>query len=138
MEKRIVLIVLWILCTLGMVLHFNYHIGELFYGIDIVRPDANGKVPTGVFIIRTLYYHLPMVWIVLIMYGKKPWIHSGLLLVGVGYSLSHLAHLTGELLNPERSPSQISLLILVFVLSVVLAYEHYLYWKLRKEKPIEG
>ena len=28
-------------------LHFNYHIGELFYGVDITKEDANGTVPIG-------------------------------------------------------------------------------------------
>ncbi|MEM1257487.1 MAG: hypothetical protein AAGH81_03075 [Bacteroidota bacterium] len=127
------IIILWLLTLIGMVLHFNYHIGELFYGIDVTRPDANGKVPIGVFIIRTLYYHLPMVWIFLVIYGKKSWMRFGLFLVGFGYSLSHLAHVVGELLNPEKNPSQISLLVLVFLLSAILAYEHYKYWRQKTE-----
>ena len=68
MDKRIILIVLWTLCTIGMILHFNYHVGEIFYGIDIERPNANGIVPVGVFIIRSVFYHIPFVWILLIIY----------------------------------------------------------------------
>lgn len=123
------LIILWLLTLIGMVLHFNYHIGEIFYGIDVVRPDADGKVPLGVFIIRTLFYHLPMVWIILLLYGKKSWIRLGLWIVAIGYSIAHLGHVIGELLNPERNPSQISLLILVFLVSAILAFEHYAYWQ---------
>ena len=123
------LIVLWLLTLVGMILHFNYHIGELFYGIDVVRPDSDGTVPIGVFIIRTIYYHLPMVWILIILYAKKTWIRFPLFLISAVYALSHLGHLVGELLNPERSPSQISLLVLVVVLASILVYEHFGYWK---------
>ncbi|MEM1336295.1 MAG: hypothetical protein AAF634_14550 [Bacteroidota bacterium] len=128
---------LWLLTIIGMILHFNYHIGELFYGIDITRADANGEVPVGVVIIRTLYYHFPMLWILLVIYGRTLWLRLGLFLVSAGYSLSHLAHLVGELFTPERSPSQISLLVLVFGLSVLLAFEHYRYWKHNKGYPIK-
>ncbi|MGD1947843.1 MAG: hypothetical protein ACFB0A_16665 [Croceivirga sp.] len=132
MDIRTRLVILWLLTLIGMVLHFNYHVGELFYGIDIERPDANGEVPIGVFVIRSIYYHLPMIWMLFIMYGTRSWIRISLFLVAIGYSLSHFAHVIGESLNPERSLSQISLLILVFLLSMLLAFEHYNYWKLKK------
>ena len=38
-------IVLWILLLAGMILHFNYHVSKIFYGIDVARPGANGEIP---------------------------------------------------------------------------------------------
>ena len=36
------ILLFWVLTTVAMVLHFDFHIGDLFYGIDIVQPGANG------------------------------------------------------------------------------------------------
>ena len=129
MDKRIILIILWLLCTIGMILHFNYHIGELFYGIDIIRPDANGEVPLGVFIIRSVFYHIPFVWILLIMYRSSKFWKISLFVISSLYALAHIGHFIGELSNEALSISQVSLLFTVLVTSLILVFEHYRYWK---------
>lgn len=129
MDKRIILIILWLLCTIGMILHFNYHIGELFYGIDIIRPDANGEVPLGVFIIRSVFYHIPFVWILLIMYRSSKFWKISLFVISSLYALAHIGHFIGELSNEVLSISQVSLLFTVLVTSLMLVFEHYRYWK---------
>jgi len=129
MTTKTKLIILWLVTQIGMILHFNYHIGEIFYGIDVVRPDADGKVPLGTFIIRTIYYHLPVIWILVIMYTDKKIIRLLLLITSVLYLLSHLFHWIGELMNPERGPSQLSLLGVVLLVAAFLAWEHFKYFK---------
>ena len=60
-------ITLWGLLIIAMVLHFNYHVGELFYGIDIKREGADGTIPMRAHIIKNIYYHLPIIWILILL-----------------------------------------------------------------------
>lgn len=124
MTNQIKLITLWTLTVIGMILHFNYHIGELFYGIDVVREDATGEEPMSVFVIRTLFYHLPMLWIVWILYACKRWMQVALFAISILYSLAHASHLFGEL-KGSLNPSQTGLLSVVFIVSVLLVIEHW-------------
>ncbi len=36
MPKIHICVTLWIILIIMMILHFNYHVGEIFYGIDVV------------------------------------------------------------------------------------------------------
>lgn len=129
MANQTKLITLWGLTIIGMILHFNYHIGELFYGIDVVREDATGEEPVSVLVIRTLFYHLPMLWIVFILYACKRWMYVVLFVISILYALAHASHLFGELTG-RLNPSQTGLLAVVFIISALLAVEH---WKAVKK-----
>ncbi len=129
METKNTLITLWIIIIIGMILHFNYHIGELFYGIDIVIPETTGEVPISTFVIRTLFYHLPILFLLVIIYSKKKWINFIMLLVSCLYFLAHFSHVIGELMEPEKDISQISLLTIVLIVAGILNFEHYRFWK---------
>ena len=133
MSLQLKLIILWILCVIGMILHFNYHVSELFYGIDIISPDANGEVPLRVFVIRSVFYHMPFVWILLIMFKSSVFWRLSLFSISVLYAIAHLGHLIGEIANPKRDISQMALLFTVLVTSIVLAAVHYQYWKQAKD-----
>ncbi len=128
-DPKFKLILLWLFTTIGMILHFNYHVGEIFYGIDIVRPEATGEVPIGVFVIRSVFYHLPFIWMLLIVYVKNALLKPILFGISLLYLLSHGAHLAGELSQEQIDPSQTSLLALVLVVAGMLSTEHYLWWK---------
>ncbi|MEM9023589.1 MAG: hypothetical protein AAGB22_07595 [Bacteroidota bacterium] len=129
MSDQLKLILLWLLTTVGMILHFNYHVSGVFYGIDITTPGADGTVPIGVLVVRTLYYHLPVVWILLLMYVNKPGMNLTLFIISVLYLLSHGAHVAGEVSKAEKDPSQISLLSLVLLVAGMLSVEHFRYWR---------
>lgn len=124
MENQNKLVVLWLLTVIGMILHFNYHIGGIFYGIDVVRPDADGKETTGVLIIRNVFYHLPLLFIVSILYLKSKWFKWKMFILSCLYALAHASHLFGEFRHEEINPSQVSLLSVVFIIAVVLVIEH--------------
>ncbi|MEM9889203.1 MAG: hypothetical protein AAF849_25265 [Bacteroidota bacterium] len=120
-------ILFWLILVVLMILHFNYHVSEIFYGIDVVQEDAAGKVPIGIHFIRNIFYHLPIVWIVVLMSTNKKVIRLGLFIISLIYTLSHAMHLVGELLRPDIS--QISLLSLMLFISVLLSISHFKYWK---------
>ncbi len=122
-------VILWVLVLIGMILHFNYHVSGIFYGIDVVKPGSNGVEPTSLFIIRTVFYHLPFLWIVMIMYTNSRLADLCLLIISGIYAIANAFHVFGELTKDEKNASQISLLVIVFLLSVLLAFEHYRLFK---------
>ena len=120
-------ILFWLLLVITMMLHFNYHIGELFYGIEITRENADGTVPSGTHIIRNIFYHLPIVWIIVLILTDAKVIRAGLFIISLVYLIAHGLHLAKDLSNPDFS--QTPLLSLSFTISVLLSIEHYKYWK---------
>jgi len=121
-------ILLWLMLIIMMILHFNYHVGEIFYGIDIVSENANGVVPSSTHVIRGIFYHLPIIYILLLIMVQAKILRIILLVIAVLYTLSHGMHLFGELSHPDIS--QISLLSLTLITSALLSFEHYKYWKM--------
>jgi len=115
-----------------MMLHFNYHIGELFYGVDITKEDANGTVPIGTHIIRNIFYHLPIIWVIVLILTDNKFIRAALFIVSLVYVLSHSLHLAKDLSNPDLS--QTPLLFLSLIIAILLSVEHYKYWRISDEK----
>ncbi len=122
-------IIYWLLLVIIMVLHFNYHVGEIFYGIDVARENADGVVPIGTHAIRNIFYHLPVVWITILLTYQSNFIKVGLFIISIVYWTSHLMHFVKDLANPGFS--QTPLLILALFISTILSFEHYKYWKNR-------
>ena len=120
-------IIYWLLLVIIMVLHFNYHVGEIFYGIDVARENADGVVPIGTHVIRNIFYHLPVVWITVLLTYQSNFVRGGLFIISVIYWISHLMHLIKDLANPGFS--QTPLLFLAILISTLLTFEHYKYWK---------
>ena len=120
-------IIYWLLLVIIMVLHFNYHVGEIFYGIDVARENADGVVPIGTHVIRNIFYHLPIVWITILLTYQSNLIRVGLFIISIVYWTSHLMHLVKDFANPGFS--QTPLLILALLISTILTFEHYKYWK---------
>ena len=120
-------IIYWLLLVIIMMLHFNYHVGEIFYGIDVARENADGTVPVGTHVIRNIFYHLPVVWIIVLLSYQSNLVRVGLFIISVVYWMSHLMHLVKDLTNPGFS--QTPLLLLALFISTLLTLEHYKYWK---------
>ena len=100
------IIILWSLLIIAMILHFNYHVGAIFYGIDIVKDDVNGTIPIGVHVIRNIFYHLPILWILMLMYFNSKLIRLVLFLISLIYTGAHLMHLLKDLaaINLSQTP----------------------------------
>jgi hypothetical protein len=114
------LITLWLLLLIGMILHVNYHLTKIFYGIDIVRPGANGTIPAMAQILKTVFYHFPMIFIVALLYLKQKWFRISMLIISLIYTISHAIHVLGELKKPEIDLAQVPLLSLLFIFSLLL------------------
>jgi len=120
-------IIYWLLLVIIMMLHFNYHVGEIFYGIDVARENADGIVPVGTHVIRNIFYHLPVVWIIVLLSYQSNLVRVGLFIISVVYWISHLMHLIKDLAN--LGFSQTPLLLLALFVSSLLTLEHYKYLK---------
>lgn len=129
MNRVQVAVSLWILLIIAMILHFNYHVSGIFYGIDVKNKDANGTEPNSLHIIRLIYYHLPILWILILIYFKQRWVKLLLLIISGLYALSHIFHLFGELKHPEFNPSQITLLSITALVAILLSVEHFKLFK---------
>ncbi|MEM7151369.1 MAG: hypothetical protein AAF799_00935 [Myxococcota bacterium] len=51
---------LWLVLVVGMVLHFNYGVSGLRYGVPLEQPGATGQVPWSNFVIKTVFYVVPL------------------------------------------------------------------------------
>ncbi len=128
------LVILWALTVIGMILHFNYEVSGIFYGINLTRPNATGQEPASLFIIRTLFYHLPFMWILLVIYINNRSADLILFIISILYSIAHGFHFSGELFKKEKNPSQLSLLFIVFVTALFLSVEHFRLYRTRTER----
>lgn len=120
-------ILFWLILVVMMILHFNYHVGDIFYGISVLRENSDGSVPIGTHAIRNIFYHLPIVWILVLVYFDTKIVRAGLFGISIVYSLSHAMHLVGGLKEPDLS--QIPLLILALIVSILLSIEHFRYFR---------
>ncbi len=120
MDNRTRIIILWLMFVVCMILHFNYHVSGIFYGIDVERPTADGTFPPSLIIIRLLFQHLPLLYIVALMFFERSWARITNLVLSALYTLANAFHLVGELAHPPVNPSQAVLLVITLLLSLVL------------------
>ncbi|MCS6823210.1 MAG: hypothetical protein NZ529_02855 [Cytophagaceae bacterium] len=139
-EKRIHRITtLWMFLIIGMMLHSNYHLSKLFYGINIVRPGSNGTVPITAHLIKNIYYHIPIISLMIFLYFHSYWVRFVLFAVSLTFNISHTLHLIGEFRKPDPDASQIPLLSIVLVVSTTLTVEHWKYFmELKKKKKTQN
>lgn len=123
------LIVLWILVIIGMILHFNYHVSEIFYGINVVRPEAKGVVPASAHVIKNIFYHVPLLIITSILYFTGKWHKLALFIIGLAFTASHAMHLAGEFKHTTYDLSQIPLLVIVLFVSLLINKASWDYYK---------
>jgi len=114
-----------------MILHFNYHIAGIFYGIDVKRPDANGTVPLSLAFIRAIFQIFPMCFCTVILCFQQRFVRQANFGLSVLYTLANIAHVIGEFLQ-KAELSQINLLMFVLVASLLLNYFAWLW--LREEE----
>lgn len=120
MVNRIKIIILWNMLVVCMILHFNYHVSGIFYGIDVEKPDANGIFPPGLVVIRILFQHLPILYAAALLLWENNLLRKANFALSGLYTFANAFHLVGELAHPPIDPSQAILLSVTFILSIVL------------------
>ena len=123
------LVTLWILIIIGMILHFNYHVSEIFYGINVAKPDANGIIPAAAHVIKNIFYHIPLLIVISLLYFNSKWYKLGLFVLSIIFTLAHAQHLFGEFKQETYDLSQIPLLVIVLLTSVLINKTSWDYYK---------
>ncbi len=137
MTDRLRAIILWNMLVVCMILHFNYHVSGVFYGIDVVRPDADGTFPPTLIVIRALFQLLPL------LYAAALLLWDGVLVARVNavlsglYLLANAGHLAGEFARPPVDPSQVALLSVTLLLSIALLMVS-VRWVRRPQAPLQA
>ncbi len=133
---RLRILFFWVLTTVCMILHFNFHVGDLFYGINIVREGANGQKPGSLVVIRFIFEIFPLVWAVSLLYLQSITWRRVNFFLSVPFTLAHISHVVGEL--KEGDPSQLVLLTFVMLMSFLLTLESWKWMKSPDSVPASG
>ncbi len=115
---RIQLSLLWLMMVVGMMLHFDYHVSGIFYGIELKRANATGEFPPTIWLIRFVFQLAPMMAVTFLLFFEQQWFRVAHFGVSILYTLAHASHLMREFEKPDMS--QLNLLSLVLVVSLLL------------------
>ncbi|MFT4033565.1 MAG: hypothetical protein QM669_14190 [Siphonobacter sp.] len=130
---RLRILFFWVITTVCMILHFNFHVGDLFYGIDLVQSGANGQKPNSLVIIRFIFEIFPLLWATFLFYLQSiEWRRANFFL-SILFTLAHIGHVLGEL--KEGDPSQLLLLTFVMGISILLTLESWKWIKVNNFSP---
>ncbi|HTU63396.1 MAG TPA: hypothetical protein VMF89_33270, partial [Polyangiales bacterium] len=116
------------------ILHFNYELSGLRYGVNIALPNADGKVPWSNFVIKALFYVVPFLLAVAAtsFYGRVyRACNFGLTLL---FLLANGFHLVTTAMRSKdvTGYAQVLLLIAVLLANVQLTRISYRFWKLAR------
>lgn len=128
MNNQLRIIILWLVLVVCMILHFDYHVSEIFYGIDVKRPDANGTIPDSIVVIRSLFHFLPLLYAVALLWLEAKAVRLANFVLSVLYAFAHASHLAGELKKFDN-PSQIALLSVTLLLALLLTFASWNWWR---------
>lgn len=112
----------WLLMCICMMLHFNYNLSGLFYGIDLKVENASGTQPPQLIVLRLLFNIVPMAFAVALMYGAQRWLRWTVLIASALYVLAHAGHLAGELRHTPPDYSQWMLLTFTLLLAALQTF----------------
>jgi hypothetical protein len=123
--------VLWLTLVVGMVLHFNYDVSALRYGVSIELPNANGAVPWSNFVIKGLFYVVPLLLAVIATSlpgrGYRP-VHFVLTVLFLLANVSHL-WTTARGADDVIEYAQVLLLLAVLLANAQLCRLSYRWWR---------
>lgn len=120
---------LWLMLVICMVLHFDYHVSGIFYGINVQKPDADGTYPPTLILIRGLFQILPMLFALApLFFSGKP-VRLVLFILSVLYAPLHGFHIVGTLRETPVDPTQVQLLVFTFFVSLLLVAVSFKWWR---------
>lgn len=122
---------LWLLITVGFILHGNYHLSDMFFGIDIKLPNAEGVVPLSAHIFRVVIEISILLFILFSLFKSGKIFYWISFIWAIILGLLNLIHIGETIINDIQNISQIVLLTYIFVVNLVLIAE---LWKVAKTK----
>lgn len=113
---------LWIVLVVGMVLHFNYGVSGLRYGVSIEQPGATGVVPWSNFGIKAVFYVLPLLLAVSCTMPSESRMRTAHFALSILFGIANAMHLatTTMMADDTLAYAQVVLLAAVLVANVQL------------------
>lgn len=117
------IIILWMLLIIGYILHAIYHLSEIFFGIDIKLPEANGTVPPIVHLFRIV---LEVGTMIIVLFWLKTQ-HQFLVWFSFVWSvllfILNAVHWVEALSTELNNYSQVALLLVILIVNGFLSWE---------------
>lgn len=112
----------WLVLVLGMILHFNYGVSGLRYGVPIQQPGATGAVPWSNFGIKSVFYVVPLLMAVACTLRPGRAGRTFHAVLSVLFALANAMHFTTTLLSAADvlAYAQVVLLAAVLLANVQL------------------
>lgn len=134
MEERppaLTIAVLWLALVVGMILHFNFDMSGLRYGVSVELPDATGLVPWSNFAIKVLFYVVPFLLAVLATTSPGPGYRAFHFIVTVIFGLANASHVVVTSLRASEvlGYAQVILLVAVLMANLQLSRVAHRWWR---------
>lgn len=123
MPTQLKTVVLWFLIVFCYLIHGYYHLGELFFGVDIKVPDATGSVPMAVHIFSILIEILPLSIGLISLYKTAKWFIWMSFIFAILLGLLNLVHLGETIAKEPGEIRQLALLSFIVVVNILLILE---------------
>ncbi|MEM6956031.1 MAG: hypothetical protein AAF411_11315 [Myxococcota bacterium] len=124
--------VLWLVLAAAMLLHFNYDVSGIRFGIPLADPEATGIVPWSNVVIKTIFYVVPLLLCAAALGPTGRVFRNVNFGLTIPYALAHVSHLitTATRIKNRLDIAQVVLLSAVLLISAQLIR---LSWRWRKE-----
>jgi hypothetical protein len=130
--------VLWLALVVGMVLHFNYDMSGLRYGVSVELPGADGTVPWSNFVIKALFYVVPFLLAVVASSFPGPAYRPVNFVLSLLFLLANASHVvvTARRATDVITLAQVLLLVAVLIANGQLSRVSYRWWRGAKSAPL--
>lgn len=122
---------LWVLIMVGLIYHTVLHFAPVFYGVDIVKPNATGEMPLTMILTFGLAYLIPVASILLLNFVGDVVCWAINFVFSLFALLINTAHISELFVTKQIDPTQLFVLIPEFLLAVLLVADS---WKLKKDR----
>jgi len=112
--------ILWIVIVFCYFIHGYYHLAELFFGMDIKIPDAQGHVPVATHLFSVFVEILPLSIGVATLFISGKWFVWTAFVFSILFALLNLVHLAMTIFKEAGDIRQIALLGLIMVVNILL------------------
>ena len=129
MKNSTKIIALWGIILIGLIFHSLIEMTPLFFGASIAIPDATGTMPASLGWFSLVFYLIPMICIVEILYLSSAWVKISNLAVSALFLLLNTVHFVEDGIIGQNIIQAILLLFVLFS-SVLLFVAS---WKWEKE-----
>lgn len=124
-KQNIPIILLWLLISLGFILHNTYDLADQFFGKAIQLPDAKGSIPLAAHLFKIIVELPILVLAVISLYSQNKLFYQISFLWALLLCVLNGVHCIETLAKETTEISQVALLLLVFVVNLTLAHRLY-------------